>query len=66
MSKKLLKIYKDFQSKWVALNAEKNEVLASGSNIKEVEDVLKKKKQSAYEIRYILPLDKRFAPSCQS
>lgn len=62
MSTKLIQIHKKFQNKWVALNDKRNEVVAWGSNIKEVEDKLKKQKQSAYEIKYILPLNKKFAP----
>ena len=62
MSKKTLAIYKKFQNKWVALNKKADRVLAVGSDIIEVENKLKKENLFAYEIKFILPLDRRFAP----
>lgn len=62
MSKKTLYIYKKFQNKWVALNKKADTVLAYGHDIVEVENKLKKENISAYEIKYILPLDRYYAP----
>lgn len=62
MSKKTLEIYKKFQNKWVALNKKADRVLAVGSDIMEVERKLKKENLLAHEIKFILPIDRYFAP----
>lgn len=62
MSEETLEIYKKFQNKWVAFNKKMDTVLAWGKNVQDVMNKLKQKKQTAYEIRYILPLDKHYAP----
>lgn len=54
-----------YVNKWVAVNKDESEVIASGKDIIEVEKKLEKNKQSVSHIKYILPFDKYYAPLCQ-
>ena len=65
MNSQLVDIYKKFVYKWIALNEKATIVLADGDSIEEVEKKLKKNRMKANEIRYILPIDKSYAPACQ-
>jgi hypothetical protein len=65
MKDKLLKIYNKFQNKWIALDSTKENVLASGTDLDEVVNKLKQQKKTASELRYIIQLDRYYAPICQ-
>jgi len=49
-------------NRWVAVNSDETEVIASGKSISAVENVLVRDKKKASHIMYVLPFDKHYAP----
>ncbi|OGK13787.1 hypothetical protein A3A93_02545 [Candidatus Roizmanbacteria bacterium RIFCSPLOWO2_01_FULL_38_12] len=60
--KQLVPLLKPFINKWVAFSENKNEVIASGSSIMEVEKKLRKTNKKASVIQFILPFNSNYAP----
>ena len=58
----LLNNLNSYVSKWVALTVDKREVVASASNIKKLDDKVKKERNKNVIYHYVLPYDKSFSP----
>ena len=58
----LLNSLNSYVSKWVALTVDKKEVVASASDIKRLDDKVKKARLKNVIYHYVLPQDKSFSP----
>lgn len=64
MKIKRYEILHKFEKKWIALDKSNSRVLVSGSTIEEVEKRLKKIKEKASAIEYVMPFNSYFSPLC--
>lgn len=65
MKKLDLKLLLKHTNKWIATKDDYKDILASGENIEEVEQKLKKQKIKGATLTFLTPPDKFISPLCQ-
>lgn len=62
IAKNRFELLKEFQNKWVAFNKDYSRILASGNSSQEIDKKMRKVREKASVIEYVIPFDQTISP----